>query len=106
MSRFSRSLYTGFAVFFITAVVLTAAEAAKPRVAVLEFKNKTEGYVWAWYRAGEAAQDMLVTELVKKGNFRVLERFIAPSARQIPLRAAARLDRGDRRNGVLGPSRV
>jgi curli biogenesis system outer membrane secretion channel CsgG len=53
---------------------LRAADAPKPRVAVLEFKNKTEGYAWSWYRAGEAAQDMFVTELVKRGNFRVMER--------------------------------
>jgi hypothetical protein len=32
--------------------VTSAADAAKRRVAVLEFKNKTEGYAWAWYRAG------------------------------------------------------
>lgn len=74
MSCFSRSLYTGFAVFFITVGALRAGEAPKPRVAILEFKNKTEGYAWSWYRAGEAAQDMLVTELVKRGNFRVMER--------------------------------
>jgi curli biogenesis system outer membrane secretion channel CsgG len=53
---------------------LAAADASKPRVAVLEFKNKAEGYAWQWYRAGQAAQDMLVTELVRKGNFRVMER--------------------------------
>ena len=75
MSRFSRSLFLFSAALFAATRLLTAAEpAAKPRVAVLEFKNKTEGYIWAWYRAGEAAQDMLVTELVKKGNFRVMER--------------------------------
>jgi curli biogenesis system outer membrane secretion channel CsgG len=62
------------AALFVATSVVTAADAAKPRVAVLEFKNKTEGYVWAWYRAGEAAQDMFVTELVKKGGFRVMER--------------------------------
>jgi curli biogenesis system outer membrane secretion channel CsgG len=74
MSRFSRPvLLLTFALFAATAA-LRAADAAKPRVAVLEFKNKAEGYAWAWYRAGEAAQDMLVTELVKKGGFRVLER--------------------------------
>ena len=75
MSRFSRLLVGLAAVLFASTPVLTAADAAsKPRVAILEFKNKTEGYIWAWYRAGEAAQDMLVTELVKKGNFRVMER--------------------------------
>lgn len=47
---------------------------AKPRVAVIEFKNKAEGYSWSWYNCGRAAQDMLVTELVKSGKFRVIER--------------------------------
>lgn len=50
----------------------TVAEAAKPRVAVIEFKDKTQHY--SWYRAGEAAQDMLVTELVKSGKYRVIDR--------------------------------
>lgn len=74
MSRFVRTL--SFASITLLAAVdaATAADAAKPRVAVLEFKNKTEGYIWAWYRAGQAAQDMFVTELVKKGSFRVMER--------------------------------
>ncbi len=49
-----------------------AAAAAKPRVAVIEFKDKTSHY--SWYRAGEAAQDMFVTELVKSGKYRVIER--------------------------------
>ena len=48
------------------------AAAAKPRVAVIEFKNKTQHY--DWYHAGQAAQDMLVTELVKSGKYRVIER--------------------------------
>ncbi len=54
--------------------VLASSEAlaAKPRVAVIEFKDKTSHY--SWYRAGEAAQDMLVTELVKSGKYRVIDR--------------------------------
>lgn len=48
------------------------AAAAKPRVAVIEFKDKTSRY--SWYRAGEAAQDMFVTELVKSGKYRVIDR--------------------------------
>jgi curli biogenesis system outer membrane secretion channel CsgG len=46
----------------------------KPRVAVLEFKNKASHYTWTWYEAGRGAQDMLVTELVKSGKWRVIER--------------------------------
>lgn len=51
-----------------------AAAQAKPRVAVIEFKNKVSGWSWGWYHAGEAAQDMFVTELVKGGSYRVVER--------------------------------
>ena len=47
--------------------------ADKPRIAVLEFKNKADNQ-W-WYHGGaEAAQDVFVTELVKSGKFRVVER--------------------------------
>ena len=74
MSRFSRTVLLCTIALLAATRALHAADAAKPRVAVLEFKNKTEGYVWAWYRAGEAAQDMFVTELVKRGGFRVMER--------------------------------
>jgi len=51
-----------------------AAAQAKPRVAVIEFKNKVSGWSWGWYHAGEQTQDMFVTELVKRGNYRVIER--------------------------------
>ncbi|HEV8608503.1 MAG TPA: CsgG/HfaB family protein [Thermoanaerobaculia bacterium] len=79
MSRFSRSLFLFAVALFAATRVLTAAEpaaepAAKPRVAILEFKNKVQGYGWSGYKAGQAAQDMLATELVKKGTFRVMER--------------------------------
>jgi curli biogenesis system outer membrane secretion channel CsgG len=54
-------------------VAAHAAAASKPRVAVLEFKNKADNQ-W-WYHGGaEAAQDVFVTELVKSGRFRVIER--------------------------------
>jgi curli biogenesis system outer membrane secretion channel CsgG len=73
MKRSPQSLFLSALALFTMASPLAAAD-AKPRVAILEFKNKAQGYAWSWYRAGEAAQDMLVTELVKKGNFRVMER--------------------------------
>ncbi len=49
---------------------------AQPRVVVLEFVNKSLGGHRYWWddRVGAAAQDMLITELVKGGKFRVIER--------------------------------
>jgi curli biogenesis system outer membrane secretion channel CsgG len=53
--------------------VTDAASGDKPRIAVIEFKNKADNQ-W-WYHGGaEAAQDVFVTELVKSGKFRVVER--------------------------------
>lgn len=55
--------------------LVTVADAAsdKPRLAVLEFKNKANNQWW-YSGGGEAAQDVFVTELVKSGKFRVVER--------------------------------
>jgi curli biogenesis system outer membrane secretion channel CsgG len=59
--------------FLVTVVAVAGAANAKPRIAVLEFKNKADNQ-W-WYRGGAAAaQDVFVTELVKSGRFRVIER--------------------------------
>jgi curli biogenesis system outer membrane secretion channel CsgG len=59
--------------FLVTVVAVAGAANAKPRIAVLEFKNKVDNQ-W-WYRGGAAAaQDVFVTELVKSGRFRVIER--------------------------------
>ncbi len=57
-----------------TSVAFAAADkGSKPRLAVLEFKNKADNQ-W-WYSGGaEAAQDVFVTELVKSGKYRVVER--------------------------------
>ncbi|HXO21024.1 MAG TPA: CsgG/HfaB family protein [Thermoanaerobaculia bacterium] len=50
-----------------------AGASNKPRVAVLEFKNKADNQWW-WHGGAAAAQDVFVTELVKSGKFRVVER--------------------------------
>ena len=64
---------TMLALAFALAPALASAADAKPRIAVLEFKNKADGQ-W-WYHGGAAAmQDVFVTELVKSGKFRVIDR--------------------------------
>jgi len=50
-----------------------AAGSAKPRVAVLEFVDKST-HAYSWYHVGRAAQDMMVTALVKGDAFRVIDR--------------------------------
>ena len=77
----------------------------KPRIAVLEFKNKADNQ-W-WYHGGaEAAQDVFVTELVKSGKFRVVEREQLEALMQeknlTPLR---RRRPEDRRAGRQAPGR-
>ena len=75
MKRFS-TLALGAALLlavFAAPGLTRAASSDKPRMAVLEFKNKADNQ-W-WYHGGaEAAQDVFVTELVKSGKFRVVER--------------------------------
>ena len=54
----------------------TAAEGGKstrPRIAVLEFKSKADNQWW-YHNGAAAAQDVFVTELVKSGKFRVVDR--------------------------------
>lgn len=57
----------------VLAVALVAAAQEKPRIAILEIKNKADNQYW-WHGGGEAAQDVFITELVKSGKFRVVER--------------------------------
>jgi curli biogenesis system outer membrane secretion channel CsgG len=59
--------------FAAVASVAPAADSSKPRIAVLEFKNKADNQWW-WHGGAQAAQDVFVTELVKSGRFRVVER--------------------------------
>jgi len=55
------------------AVAGVAAAADRPRIAVLEFKNKADNQYW-WHGGAAAMQDVFVTELVKSQRFRVIER--------------------------------
>ena len=70
------------ALILTVCAVLVAAAAAplyaandKPRIAVLEFVNKADSG-WHWWndRGAAAMQDVFVTELVKSGKFRVIDR--------------------------------
>ena len=55
------------------ALASVALSQDKPRIAVLKFENKA-GVSW-WYGTGaEAAQDVFVTNLVKTGKYRVVDR--------------------------------
>lgn len=60
-------------VMVVASVAFAADKSTKPRLAVLEFKNKADNQWW-YSGGGEAAQDVFVTELVKSGKFRVVER--------------------------------
>ena len=52
-------------------LVSTVTTWANPRVAVMDFDNKTGYRGW---RLGQGASDMLSTEMVKIGKFRMMER--------------------------------
>jgi curli biogenesis system outer membrane secretion channel CsgG len=79
MKRFSSLALSGALLLAVLAAPgLTRAASKggngeKPRIAVLEFKNKADNQWWSSHGA-EAAQDVFVTELHKSGKFRVVER--------------------------------
>jgi curli biogenesis system outer membrane secretion channel CsgG len=60
----------------LVAVVGPSLAQDKPRIAVLEFEAKADQQWYGWWRSGgsSAVQDVMVTELVKSGKFRVIER--------------------------------
>jgi curli biogenesis system outer membrane secretion channel CsgG len=66
-------LLATFAVVVFPPAVADAQD--KPRIAVLEFTNKADP-AWGWWRERGAAamQDVFITELVKSGKFRVIDR--------------------------------
>ncbi len=65
-------IFTGLALTLLFGTGSAAAQ-AKPKIAVLEFKNLADNQ-W-WYHGGaEAAQDVFITELVKLDKFIVIDR--------------------------------
>ncbi len=56
---------------FMACLVLPQISWAKPRVAVMNFENKTQYGGW---RLGYGAADILTTEMVKTGKFKMMER--------------------------------
>ena len=76
MKNVFKKLPLAFAVLSLLFVAASASAADKPRIAVLEFKAKADQGWYGWWRNGgaTAAQDVFVTELVKSGKFRVIER--------------------------------
>jgi curli biogenesis system outer membrane secretion channel CsgG len=73
MRRLRCLLFVPFAVLLASAPIAQAAGSAKPRVAILEFVDKST-HSYGWYHVGRAAQDMMVTALVKGDAFRVIDR--------------------------------
>jgi curli biogenesis system outer membrane secretion channel CsgG len=75
MKRFSILALCGVALLAMMAAptLSSAAASDKPRIAVLEFKNKADNQWW-FHGGATAAQDVFVTELVKSGKFKVVER--------------------------------
>ena len=73
MRRIRCLLFVPFAVLLASALIAQAAGSAKPRVAILEFVDKST-HSYGWYHVGRAAQDMMVTALVKGDAFRVIDR--------------------------------
>jgi curli biogenesis system outer membrane secretion channel CsgG len=67
MFRMGKILF--FTAFFL--IFCSTPGWAKPRVAVMDFENKTQ---WGGWRLGQGAADILTTELVKIGKFDMFER--------------------------------
>lgn len=68
-------IFSFCAILAAVAFAPMASADEKPRIAVLEFENKANsGWHWWSDRGAEAMQDVFVTELVKSGNFRVIDR--------------------------------
>ena len=70
-----RAISTLILLILLAVAFAPAAFAAeeKPRIAVMEFENKADNQYW-WRGGAAAIQDVFVTELVKSGKFRVIDR--------------------------------
>jgi len=70
-----RRVLTSLIVLTLLTVAFAPAAFAndKPRIAVMEFENKADNQYW-WRGGAAAIQDVFVTELVKSGKFRVIDR--------------------------------
>ncbi len=80
---------TGILSSLMVLMFLTTA-LAKDRVAIMDFENKSQHGGW---RLGRGASDMLTTELVKTGEFNVMERErIAAIIKEQNLGASGRID--------------
>lgn len=75
MKRVSASFLAAalLAALLVPALAVAKPQSNKPRIAVLEFKNKADNQWW-FHGGAAAAQDVFVTQLVKSGKFRVVER--------------------------------
>ncbi len=72
MRRLIPLLVASLCCFFLLSALAASTQAQeKPRIAVISFENKAG---WGGYRLGDQAADMLVTQLVKTKQFRVMER--------------------------------
>lgn len=66
------TIFTALTLTLIIGVGLAAAQ-AKPSVAVLEFKNKANNQ-WMARGGAEKVQDVFITEMIKLGKFKIIER--------------------------------
>lgn len=88
MTLLLRAIFIGLSIM----LVFASPTYAKTRIAVMDFDNKTPHGGW---RIGHGASDMLATELVKKGEYSVIERDkLASLLKEQDLGASGRIDPG------------
>ncbi len=71
-----KNFFIGFLLLVMTVCYLNVFSQLKKRVAVFTFEDKSD-HGWHWWNGkapGEGMADMLTTELVKSGKYRVIER--------------------------------